>query len=344
MSDLFDAAIATIFAREFLEASIIIGNYRTVILKSENMDEEGKKERLKAVTVATVFATFVAILVVLAVAIPLGVLSNELDKRVTEIIEGISKVVAAVCILQLSLKIPGWLGIYRKVSILPWKEPKPALSNEQKEEELGLSLKEIRFNVAWNIWREVAECGVFLIPFFLDTGAKAIPVSALVGVVIALIIGVGLYVANNRMESKNFLSFFMSGLTLFLSVGLFVGGMHEFEENFPNGETSNVYKVKNDFWNHKRLPMAMLKPFGYSSNRSILQILCFWLWLLLGCTLHFLKYRATKKLVAAEAAQFSAGQKSVEAEVDAEEQNGEAIVQDEQAELQEGPLEMEYKA
>jgi high-affinity iron transporter len=340
MSDLFNAAIATIFAREFLEASIIIGNYRTVILKSDHMDEENKKQSLKAVTVATAFAAFVAILVILAVAIPLGILSNELDESVIQIIEGISKVVAAVCILQLSLKIPGWLGIYRKVSILPWKKPKPALSSEQKEQELGLSLKEIRFNVAWNIWREVAECGVFLIPFFLGTGAKAIPVSALVGIVIALIIGLGLYVANNRMQSKGFLSFFMSGLTLFLSVGLFVGGMHEFEENFPNGESKNIYEIQNEFWSNKKLPMAILKPFGYSYHRSLLQILCFWLWLLLGCTLHFLKYRATQLLVAAEAAQFSAGEKSVETETVEEGQKGE--ITSSEGELQESPL--EYKA
>lgn len=60
--------------------------------------------------------------------------------------------------------------------------------------------------------------------------------------------GVGLYLANNRMESRGFLSFFMSGLTLFLSVGLFVGGMHEFEENFPNGESKSMHEIENELW------------------------------------------------------------------------------------------------
>ena len=42
---------------------------------------------------------------------------------------------------------------------------------------------------------------------------------------------------------------------------------------------------------HKTLPMAILKPFGYSSSRTVLQITCFWLWLALGCVLHFYKWR-----------------------------------------------------
>jgi high-affinity iron transporter len=44
---LFNGAIATIFAREFLEGAIIIGNYRTVITKNEDWDEETRKKRLK---------------------------------------------------------------------------------------------------------------------------------------------------------------------------------------------------------------------------------------------------------------------------------------------------------
>mmetsp|Transcript_49801 Transcript_49801/g.120698 ORF Transcript_49801/g.120698 Transcript_49801/m.120698 type:complete len:136 (+) Transcript_49801:89-496(+) len=42
---------------------------------------------------------------------------------------------------------------------------------------------------------------------------------------------------------------------------------------------------------HKTLPMAILKPFGYSSSRTVLQITCFWCWLALGCGLHFYKWR-----------------------------------------------------
>ena len=228
----FNVAIATIFAREVLEGCVIIGQYRTAVIKHPHMDEDIKKERLRAITWSASLAGLLAVIVVLAVAIPLGILSSELDERVVEIIEGVSKVIAAICILQLSVKMPEYLGLYRKVSLLPWKKFNP---EKERAKEVDITIKEIRFNVAWNIWREVAECGVFLIPFFLGTGAKAIPLSGLVGIAISLILGIGIYVANNSMKNKLWLAWVMSGLTLFLSVGLFVGGCHEFEEVW--GET-----------------------------------------------------------------------------------------------------------
>jgi hypothetical protein len=72
-SGVFNIAIATIFAREFLEGAIIIGQYRTVINKSD-WDAERKQQGLKTVTMSAAAAIAVAIAVVLAVAIPLGIL------------------------------------------------------------------------------------------------------------------------------------------------------------------------------------------------------------------------------------------------------------------------------
>jgi high-affinity iron transporter len=100
---------------------------------------------------------------------------------------------------------------------------------------VGLSMKSIRFNVAWNIWREVAECGVFLIPFFLGEGAIAIPLSAVIGIILGLAIGLALYWGNRKLNNKKWLAFFMAAVLGMLSVGLFTGGCHEFEEVW--GET-----------------------------------------------------------------------------------------------------------
>ena len=98
-----------------LEGANIIGNYRTAIIKSDKWkNEEHRQIALSAVTKWALIAAAGAVAVVVAVAIPLGLLSQELDERVVEIIEGVSKVVAAVCILQLTLKIPVWLDLYEK--------------------------------------------------------------------------------------------------------------------------------------------------------------------------------------------------------------------------------------
>lgn len=305
-SALLDIGVATIFAREFLEAFIITGNYRTVIQKNDNYTDEEKRIRLKAVTKWALIASFVAILVVLAVAIPLGVLSQQLDDKIADIIEGVSKVVAAVCILQLSVKIPVWLGVYEKVSMLPCKKKSPSGSNDEK---LDVSLGEIRFNVAWNIWREIAECGVFLIPYFLGGNPRSIPLSALLGIAIAIVLGGLIYFANHKLTNKVWLAAFMSLVTGFLSIGLFVGGCHEFEEVW--GETPKVWKISDPAFSHKAFPMVILKPFGYSASRTVLQIACFWSWSFLLALCHGLKYRASK-IYRKEKAELMAGKGDIE--------------------------------
>ena len=133
-SNIFSIAIMTIFAREVLEASIIIGQYRTVLVRSDDWEGEKLKEGLKVIAKSALVAAAIAVLVVLAVAIPLAVLSQDLVSRTAEIIEGLSKVVAAICILQLSLKSPKWLGIY-------------ASKKNSDEAIFGLSMRSICFNV-----------------------------------------------------------------------------------------------------------------------------------------------------------------------------------------------------
>ena len=68
-SDLFDFAMITIFAREFLEGSIIIGEYRTIILRSDEnhlalAPGVTKDDALVAVTIASLGATAFALFVI----------------------------------------------------------------------------------------------------------------------------------------------------------------------------------------------------------------------------------------------------------------------------------------
>lgn len=287
---LFNGAVMTIFAREVLEGTVIIGQYRTVVQRApEWQDPEKQKQGLRAINMAAGLASLVAIILIICVAVPLGLLSREFDEKIGDIIEGVSKVVAAFCILQLSLKMPKFLGIY-------------ASKKGADGVQIGLTLKSIRFNVAWNIWREVAEIGVFLIPFFLEGDkAKAIPLSGLAGIAVGALLGGIIYVANRKLKNKLWLAIFMAVLLLFLATGLFTGGMHEFEEVW--GMTQNMYNYREaagGFFNEKKLPMALVKPFGFSAKRSVLQIVSFWTFLCFGCLLHFWKWLSTKKIREAE--------------------------------------------
>jgi high-affinity iron transporter len=158
-----------------------------------------------------------------------------------------------------------------------------------------MTLRSIRFNVAWNIWREVAECGVFLIPFFLDReGLAAIPLSAFVGIVTGGVICLGIYYANQKLTKPVGLTVFTVALLLILSTGLFSGGCHKLEIIY--GLTPVVWSLEGDFWSVDRLPMTIFKPFGYSDTRTVLQMASFWLWLFFGLGLHYRKWRMCRKI------------------------------------------------
>lgn len=286
-SDLFDFAVTTIFAREVLEGSIIIGEYRIIVLRGEKLQAGVRKEdALREITLSALFATALALLVIAAIAIPLAVLSSTFNSKASNIIEGISKIVASICLLGLSLKLPKFLGVYGSTK---------HRDDDGEENEENLTIRSIRFNVAWNIWREVAECGVFLIPFFLSgEGLKAIPLSALIGSIVGLLCGIGIYWANKRFTNKVGLAIFSCVLLVILSAGLFSGGCHRMEQEL--GMTTQVWEIKGELWSARRLPMTIVKPFGYTDSRTLLQLLSFWGWLGLSALLHYRKYRRSPKI------------------------------------------------
>ena len=236
ITNLLDFAVITIFAREFLEGSIILGEYRTIIQRGgPSVLPRGvtPAQAHAAVWTAAWVAIAAALLLIAVLAILLSVLSRNFNDKTSKIIEGLSKMVAGVCLLQLSLKLPKFLGVYGSCKQHKKKQQQPPTSDQtepaQKEDtasvatdnetrtalsyppaaaavSLGaepdaessrtspqkqessdtqenssnksgssdhttaaveptaqakLSLPNIRFNVAWNIWREGKQRFVF---------------------------------------------------------------------------------------------------------------------------------------------------------------------------------------
>jgi high-affinity iron transporter len=284
MADFFNFAVITIFAREFLEGSIIIGEYRTFIIRGGDALAPGltRKRALSEVTLAAIAASALALFILACIAIPLAILSSTFHPRTAHIVEGVSKIVAAASLLQLSLKLPKILGIYKSC------KTKKGIASD-RDASVGLTLRSIRFNVAWNIWREVAECGVFLLPVFLSgSGLQDVPLSCVVGSVLGLALGVGIYYANQKLENRNHLCVFAVLLLVSLSAGLFTGGCHLLEKEIRL--TKQVWRLTDKVWQADRLPMTIIKPFGYDDSKTILQIASYWLWLLFSLLLHLRKY------------------------------------------------------
>ena len=177
------------------------------------------------------------------------------------------------------MKIPKWLGVYKS------KKDKYAVLESK------LTLANIRFNVAWNLWREVAETGVYLIPFLLTDEWTTIPLSGAIGIILSTILGYAIYYSNQQQKDMKWLAVITASTMGILSVGLFTGGCHEMEKAL--GKTKTIWTLEGDFWSTDRLPMTIFKPFGYSSSRTVLQMVAFWTWLILLVTLHYFKFRSS---------------------------------------------------
>jgi hypothetical protein len=158
-----------------------------------------------------------------------------------------------------------------------------------------LTLREIKFNVAWNLWREVAECGAFLLPFFLTgNGTTAIPLSAVIGGFLGVGIGCAVYAVNRRYQkNRAAVCVFATLLMVFFSAGLFTDACHIFEEQL--GKTRQVWHLSGRFWDAHALPMTLVKPFGYDDSRTVLEMASYWLWLALTGLLHYHWYRTSPR-------------------------------------------------
>lgn len=305
---LFDVGICVIFCREFFEAGFILTNYNTVIDRM-TWDDERKASAKKVMWQAAAGAMTLAGIMILILGVSLNAAGKNMDDNVTMLVEGVSKVVAALCIAQFSLKIPKWLGVYA-IKSNKMEQFEQKMANEFTDRNLF-------FNVAWNLWREMAEVGVFLLPFFFNGHGDQVPISALVGILIAGVLGGLIFLANWKLANSTvYLAFWMSAVTGLLATGLFTGGCHEFEEVW--GETPHSYswiqdcttKSCEDFWDHKKFPMVIFKVFGYYKSPTYLALVCWWVFGLTLCALHYIKLKRGVKAMA-ELAEADAEQKPV---------------------------------
>ena len=106
--------------------------------------------------------------------------------------------------------------------------------------------------------------------------------------------GWAIYIANQRFTDRRALAAFVAALLLVLSAGLFTGGMHNLEVEIQS--TRTVWTLHGAFWSIDRLPMTVLKPFGYNDSRTVLEMCTYWSWVLLGCLLHYRKYKRAPKI------------------------------------------------
>ncbi|WP_252176358.1 hypothetical protein [Endozoicomonas sp. 4G] len=193
-----------------------------------------------AITMAGIYGTGVA----------LAESGKEIPRKWTDLIKGLTKLKASLCVGGWALGIAG--GVTGK--------------NE-------LVLSGLLMNVISNTFRETGEGALITLPLILDKKYAAIALS----LIPAAIIASQLIPFKPRVKNP-YVKAFAWFVTATLGTGLFSGAWHEFEE--VAGESSTVWDVGkhttvgNDYeiLSHEKLPMSFITPFGYRPNPTVITL------------------------------------------------------------------------
>jgi hypothetical protein len=154
---IFDFAIFTTFAWLVPHVSIQIAGWRQTLKDSPDWVDERFDEGKKAVTRASFEACVFWILCIIATSVPIEILTEHLDPRMFDIIDGLGRIFAAIVTLIVSFKVPKWIGFYysgtRTLCL----------------ENVGKSIKALRFNVHWSIGRVFIKMFFVLMPYYCGT-------------------------------------------------------------------------------------------------------------------------------------------------------------------------------
>jgi len=167
---------------------IQIAEYRVAIIKSSKWEGEKLTDGLRAIMNHSLFATAVGLIIVSGTAAGVALSTKGMDIDLLYILSGLSRLCSAMVIFLLSFKIPVWLSIYHEQNLHP--------------EPLTSSLKSLRFNVRWSIWKCFFTIYFILLPFFCGApGPIEIPVYIIVGIIGGILVCLGVYYGRTKCHA-----------------------------------------------------------------------------------------------------------------------------------------------
>lgn len=117
------------------------------------------------------------------------------DARADAIVVGFGFLISATMLTQLSYKVPKWLGVYY------WSVE---INTAVYEVPTALTVRELRFNVYWSIWKIFAQVYFLMSLQFCAAQPETVPVSATIGICAGLIVYYGIYVGRTRWRDHKY--------------------------------------------------------------------------------------------------------------------------------------------
>ena len=257
------AALVIAF-REGLEASLIVGIVMGYLKKTD------QTHKMKYAWLGVLAAVLLSILL----ALGLQAIGAELEGRAEEIFEGIT-MLAAVAVLT-------WMIFWMR------NQARTLKSSIETELEAATNDGQARglFGVTFfAVVREGLETALFLSAAAFATNSSETLIGALLGLVIAAVVGYVIYASTMRLNLRLFFNV-TSLLLLFFAAGLLAHGIHEFQEaGVVPIIQEHVWDINHIVDENSFVGSILKAVLGYNGNPSLLEVLAYiayWLIVPLG--------------------------------------------------------------
>jgi high-affinity iron transporter len=246
---------ALLTTREGLEASLIVGIVLAYLAKTDNRRYFG------IIWAGTAAAVAVSVVTGAALFFTVGALEG----RSEQIFEGIA-MLSAVAVLT-------WMIFWMRKQAVNIKRELEARIEGAIVAGSAFGLASVVF---FAVLREGWETALFLFAISESSSPLATTIGAVAGLVVAVTLGVGLYMGSRRLNLRQF--FTVTGILLIVfAAGLLAHGIHEFQEAGLLPMTiEHVWNTNGIVSEGSTFGEFLTTLFGYNGNPSLLEVLA-WL-------------------------------------------------------------------
>jgi high-affinity iron transporter len=254
---------ALVTTREGLEASLIVGIVLGYLAKTEN------RRYFRVIWLGTAAAVAVSIVTGAALFFTVG----ELEGRAEQIFEGIA-MLSAVAVLT-------WMIFWMRKQAVNIKRELEAKLAHAIAAGSAVGLASVVF---FAVLREGWETALFLFAISESSTPLTTTVGAVVGLVISISLGVGLYMGSRRLNLRQF--FTVTGILLIVfAAGLLAHATHEFQEAGVLPMTvEHVWNTNGVVSEDSDVGNFLTALFGYNGDPSALEVGAWAVYLVLALT------------------------------------------------------------
>ena len=242
---------ALVTTREGLEASLIVGIVLGYLAKTEN------RRYFRTIWLGTAAAVAASVVTGAALFFTVG----ELEGRAEQIFEGIA-MLSAVAVLT-------WMIFWMRKQAVNIKRELEARLASAIAAGSAVGLASVVF---FAVLREGWETALFLFAVSESSTPLATGVGAVVGLVISISLGIGLYLGSRRLNLRQF--FTVTGILLIVfAAGLLAHAVHEFQEAGVLPETvEHMWNTNAIVSEDSHSGQFLTALFGYNGDPSALEV------------------------------------------------------------------------